>query len=70
MSTRAQSNLPFGILEDTSPVAEFNATAFIAYAFNKLIQTKREFIITTTHAAIDNRIAGQCCSRIKCPGTQ
>jgi hypothetical protein len=68
--TRAQSNLFFSIIEDTPPVAEFNAATFIAYVLNKHVQTNREFIIATTQAAIHNRIACQCCTRIKCPGTQ
>jgi uncharacterized membrane-anchored protein YitT (DUF2179 family) len=68
--TRAQGDLFFSIIEDTSLVAEFNAATFIAYVFNKHVQTKREFIIATTQAAIHNRIARQCCTRIQCPGTQ
>jgi hypothetical protein len=59
VSTCAQGNLSFSILEDTSPVAEFNAAAFIAYVFNKHVQANREFFITTTYAAIHNRIARQ-----------
>jgi hypothetical protein len=70
VSTRAQGNLSFCVFEDASPVAEFYATAFIAYILNKHVQASREFIIATTQAAIYNRIACQCGTRIKCPGTQ
>ncbi|MGB5438544.1 MAG: hypothetical protein WBN90_02695 [Gammaproteobacteria bacterium] len=57
MPTRAQGNLSFSILEDTSAVAGFNAAAFIADVYNKLVKTSLDFLIAATQAAIHNRIA-------------
>jgi hypothetical protein len=70
MPARAQGDLLLSILEDASPVAEFNAAAFIAYVFNKHVQANRECVIDATQAAIHYRIARKCCTRSKCPGTQ
>jgi hypothetical protein len=66
----AQSNLPFNILVDTSPVAEFNSAAFSAYGIDKVVHAKLKLIVATAKAAILERIACQCRARRKCPGTQ